>query len=119
MNARVALAKAKASQAHSAMRRRIKANNMEAMVIRQGAGIATAITLGVLNRNDVAPGLGAGADDKDGKFPWKPLLGTVALVGAALTKGSVSAGFEGMAIAANAIYTERAVSTGSLVAGSV
>lgn len=116
MNAKTKLAKIQVQQAAAATRRRLKSNNLTNMIVRQGAGIATGVAIAVMNRNDVPPGMGA---DKDSKgWPWKPLLGTVALVGAALTKGSVSAAFEGAAIAANAIYAERAVTQGELVAGA-
>lgn len=111
------LAKIKFQQTAAAGRRRLKASNLTNMIVRQGAGVATGVAIAVMNRNDVPPGMGASKDDKG--IPWKPLLGGIALVGAALTKGAVSAAFEGVAIASNAIYAERAVTQGELVAGAV
>jgi len=110
-----ALIKMKAANVAAAARRRAKDAKLEHMLVRQGAGIATAITIGVMNRNDVAPVIGKD-DDSEG-FPWKPILGGVALVGAALTKGAISAGLEGVAISSNAIYTERAITQKTLIAG--
>jgi hypothetical protein len=118
-NARIQLAKLKASQAASATRRRLKSNNLENMLVRQAAGVATGVTLGVMQRNGVANALGAGPDADDKGFPWKPLIGGVALVGAAMTKGAVSAAFEGVSIGANAVYANRATVDGTLIAGTV
>jgi type 1 fimbria pilin len=117
-SSKTALAKLKFQQTAAATRRRLKSNNLTNMIVRQGAGVATGVAIAVMNRNDVPAGMGGdGKGDKG--VPWKPLLGGVALVGAALTKGSVSAAFEGVAIAANAIYAERAVTQGELVAGNI
>ncbi len=113
-----AILKLKASQAAAATRRRLKASNMEHMLIRQGAGLVAAAAIGVMNRNDVGPAFGVGPDKDDLGIPWKPLAGSVALIAAALTKGSVSAAFEGIALSSNAIYTERAISNKTLIAGS-
>lgn len=111
------LARMKVANAAAATRRRLKSNNLTNMIVRQGAGVAMGVAIGVMNRNDVPVGMGG--DKTDPGVPWKPLLGGVMLLGAAFTKGSVSAAFEGAAIAANAIYTERAVTKGELVAGAI
>jgi hypothetical protein len=116
-NARVTLAKMKAGQAATAFRRRVKATQMEHKLIRQGSGILTGAVLGTMQLNGVAPGLGTDADSKG--IPWKPLMGTIAFIGSAFTKGAVSAALEGVSIGANAVYTARAIETKSLVAGGV
>src|SRR5688500_3957858 len=79
-NARIELARMRASNAAAATRRRLKSNNVESMLVRHGAGVATAITLGVMQRNEVPNAMGAGPDPDDKGFPWKPLVGTGALI---------------------------------------
>lgn len=114
-SAKTQLARIKATQLASAARRRMKGDRVMHLIVRQGAGVVTGVVLGAMK--DVPVSLGADASTGDRGIPWKPLVGSVALVGAALTKGSVSAALEGVSIAANAIYAERAVATGSTVAG--
>ncbi len=116
-NARVELARMKMSNAAAATRRRLKSNNIESMLVRHGAGVGTAIALGVMKRNEVPDAMGAGPEADDKGFPWKPLVGTGALIAAAMTKGHVSAAFEGVAIGANAVYANRATVDGTLIAG--
>lgn len=113
MSAKTQLARIKATQLASAARRRLKSERVTHLIIRQGAGVVTGVVMGAMK--DVPSGLGA--DATSAGVPWKPLVGTVALVGAALTRGAVSAALEGVAISANAIYAERAVATGQMVAG--
>jgi imidazole glycerol phosphate synthase subunit HisF len=117
-NRHVALAKMKATQAAGAMRRRVQATQMEHKLIRQGAGLLTGAVLGSMQLKGIENGFNRNEKDPESQgIPWKPLVGTIAFIGSAFTKGTVSAALEGISIGANAVYTARAIETKSIVAG--
>jgi hypothetical protein len=93
----------------AAANRRNKNNNMTAMFIRKGSLVSTSALYGTLNRFGVPITLGG--------FPWKIGIATISLLVEGLTKGAVQSIAAGVNDSTTAIYIERAISTGSVIAG--
>jgi len=108
-NAALELLKKDHSAKVAAMNRRTKADRMEAMFYRKGAGMITAATYGTLNRLDVSVSVGW--------FPWKLAVTALALGVEATTGGKLQAAAAGVGEATNAIYIKDAITENTLIVG--
>lgn len=90
-------------------RRSTQRATMQHSLVRKATGITTAALLGTLKR--------VGVQDTVGGFPWKLGMITLAQLGEALSKGNMQAAMAGIADSGTAIYIDRAIVSGSLIAG--
>lgn len=104
------LVKKEASMRIANAGRRVKTQSMERMIIRKAGVLGTASVYGAMNRMGVPHELAG--------FPWKVAVGTIATVGEALSGGKTQAVCAGIADATTAIYIERSISTGTVIAGN-
>ncbi len=103
------LIKKDASARVAAANRRNKSANMTAMFIRKGSLVSMSALYGTLNRFGVPVTLGG--------FPVKIGIATVSLLVEGLSKGALQSIAAGVNDSTTAIYIERAISTGSVIAG--
>lgn len=108
--AEIELAKKEASQRIAAANRRHKEKMLQAAIVRKGTNVSTAALYGTLNRFGVPVTLGG--------FPWKLGVWTISTIGEALTKGNWQAALAGVSDSTQAIYVERSISTGTVIAGN-
>ncbi len=99
------LASAKASSRNKSER----ARRTEQMLVRKGSLLGTSALYGTLNRLAVPIDIGG--------FPWKLGVGAVALLAEGMSKGTAQSIFGGVADSTLAIYVERSISTGTVIAG--
>lgn len=92
------------------VRRSHKTMDMKKMVLRKASVLGTAATFGAMNRMGVPHELAG--------FPWKLGVATIANVGEALTGGKTQAVLAGIGDSTMAIYVERSITTGSVIAGA-
>jgi len=88
---------------------RVRQQRLEGALVRHGANIATAAAIGTMNRYGVPATVGG--------FPWKIGAGALALLGEATTGGAVQSALSGIASGMLAVYVERSITGGTLVAG--
>lgn len=105
------LAKIKHQRALSNARNRAQRDSMTSTFVRKGALLTAAGVYGALNRFEVGPSIGG--------FPYKVGVIGICWIGEALTSGVAQAIFGGIGDGSMAIYTERAISNNTLVAGAV
>lgn len=105
----IELVKKEASMRTAAASRRHKTQSLLGMMVRKSSIMGTASVYGAMNRMGV-PVEVAG-------FPWKLAVGTIANLGEALSGGKTQAVCAGIADATTAIFIERAITTGTVIAG--
>lgn len=103
------LIKRDASNRIAAASRRNKTQGLERMLVRKASLVGAAGLYGALNRYNVPVDIGG--------FPYKLAVSTIANLTEAMTGGNLQAVAAGIADATTAIYIERAVTTGSVIAG--
>lgn len=101
--------KKEGSRRAAAMRERWSREELQKSLIRKGTVFGTAAVLGTMNRLNVPIAIAG--------FPWKVAVAGVAMIVEATTKGPVQAVAGGIGDATMAVYIERSISTGSLIAG--
>ena len=107
--AEIELAKKEASMRIASATQRRKASSTERMLVRKATLVGTAGVYGVLNRMGVPVEIAG--------FPVKLAISTAANLAEAMTGGNTQAVMAGIADATTAIYVERSITTGTVIAG--
>ena len=107
--AEIELAKKEASMRIASANQRRKASGTERMLVRKATLVGTAGVYGVLNRMGVPVEIAG--------FPVKLAISTAANLAEAMTGGNTQAVMAGIADATTAIYVERSITTGTVIAG--